>query len=274
VSRPRESDKETLPYTFFAHQAPVIPVKLAWPRRFDGTALCVGSMTPDLAYPLGTWLSDQSHTAIGIVVWAVPTALVVTWAVRTWVAATAFAQLPDLGWFRLHSYRVLALGRPAFVATLTSVLIGAVSHVVIDAFTHADRFGAQWLGYDDVVVDVPLRGSLPVPDLLQDLGHLLGTVAGILLLLHIGRRRLLEQWYGAEMVARVREFAVAPSRRLVFWSIVAAGLPLAALWVSRTRGYVEFRFIDVVALSTALACALPVASVPCRGSGRPRHPAR
>lgn len=30
---------------------------------FDGTALCVGSMAPDLAYPLGPWLSSHGHAA-------------------------------------------------------------------------------------------------------------------------------------------------------------------------------------------------------------------
>ena len=37
-----------LPLTWFAHQVPMIGMKLARPKWFDATALCIGSMMPDL----------------------------------------------------------------------------------------------------------------------------------------------------------------------------------------------------------------------------------
>ena len=40
----------TVPLTFLAHQAPVLPLKMRDPRRWDGLGLVVGSMAPDLAY--------------------------------------------------------------------------------------------------------------------------------------------------------------------------------------------------------------------------------
>ena len=39
-----------MPFTFLAHQAPVLPIKARRPDRWDGLALVVGSMAPDLAY--------------------------------------------------------------------------------------------------------------------------------------------------------------------------------------------------------------------------------
>jgi Domain of unknown function (DUF4184) len=41
-----------MPFTFFAHQAPFLPMARRWPRLIDGTALIVGTMAPDLAYAL------------------------------------------------------------------------------------------------------------------------------------------------------------------------------------------------------------------------------
>jgi hypothetical protein len=247
-----------VPLTFFAHQAPVIPLKLARPRWFDGTALCVGSMAPDLSYPFGALAHRQGHTAIGVVVWALPVTLVICWAIRRWVAGTAFAQLPDLGPFRVHSYRVLARGRPALAITMLSALIGATVHVVIDAFTHADRWGAQWLGYDDVVVHLPGLGDERLAHVFQLGGHTVGSLIGVALVLYIGARRQLDEWYGADAVAEARSFTLFLRQRVVFWVVVATAVPLAALWIAYANDYRSFRVIVALALTTAVAAALPV----------------
>ncbi len=236
-----------MPFTFFAHQAPVLPLKIWRPRWFDGTALCVGAMAPDFAYPLWPELSRQSHTAIGIATWSVGATLVICWAIRTWVAPTAFAQLPDLWWFRVHSYRVLAKRRPPLWQTVTSALVGAATHVIIDGFTHPGRWGAEWAGFGHRAAKA-----------LQYTGHSLGSLIAIAFLAYIGRRRLLDRWYGAATVERVRRFTLAFRQRVAFWCIVGTGVPIGWLWAAETTGVKPFRLIDSVAISTALACLLPL----------------
>ncbi|MDP4013047.1 MAG: DUF4184 family protein [Candidatus Nanopelagicales bacterium] len=39
-----------MPLTFGSHQAVVLPLKMLKPRWFDGTALVIGSMAPDLFF--------------------------------------------------------------------------------------------------------------------------------------------------------------------------------------------------------------------------------
>jgi hypothetical protein len=245
-----------MPFTFFAHQAPVLPLKIVRPRWFDGTALCIGSMAPDFAYPIGGWVRDQGHTAIGVVVWSLPLTLVICWAIRSWVATTAFAQLPDLWWLRLHSYRALALRRPVWWLTLSSALLGATTHVVLDAFTHSDRWGAEAVGWDRPLARFD---DTPLADVLQNVGHTLGSAIGLALLAYIGHRRLMERWYGADAVARVRRFTLAAHQRLLFWAVAGSGVPIGIGWVLLTHGYAIHKVIDAVAVTTALACALPAA---------------
>jgi hypothetical protein len=235
----------------------VLPLKIVRPRWFDGTALCVGSMAPDFSYPLGGWMLRQNHTAIGVVLLALPASLVICWAIRTWVASCAFAHLPDLGWMRVHSYRVLATRRPAWWLTVSSALIGATTHVILDAFTHWDRWGARWVGWDDRRVDVPVTGLVRLPDLLQNLGHTIGTAICIALLVYIGYRRLLERWYGTDAVEQARGFTLTADQRVWFWSVAAIGVPVGIVWVLIAPGYAMHKLIDAVALSTAIACALP-----------------
>lgn len=247
-----------MPVTFPAHQALVLPLKVWRPRLFDGTALCVGAAAPDLAYPLGAWLGGQSHTAIGLAVWAIPATLLVCAAMRWRVAAGLFAQLPDAGPLRLRSYRALGQRRPALVVTAVSALVGSVSHVVVDGFTHEGRWGAAWLGLDQVMGEVPIRGEVTAARALQYVGHLGGSVAGVALFIHVGRRRLMERWYGDEAVAVARRAVVSHHHRLAFWCVGLLPPLVAALGMSSRAGNPAFVMITATVVGLLGASALPL----------------
>jgi len=225
-----------MPVTFPAHQGPVLALKIARPNWVDGTALCVGTASPDLAYPFGAWLSRQGHTALGLIVWAIPVSLVICSLLRWRAAAGIFAHVPDLGPLRLRSLRVLGTRRPPARITLWSVAVGAASHMVIDGFTHSRRWGARWLGIDRVLGEWPLRGEYSVAAILQYIGHTAGSLLAVGLLVYVARRHLLERWYGADLVAAVRQVAVPPRRYVLFWSgvlLAVAGSAIAARLLGR-----------------------------------------
>ena len=225
--------RKPVPLAYPAHQAPAIALKILRPEWFDGTALCVGAAMPDLAFPFGSWLAHHSHSALGLVVWALPVTTVVCAVLRWRAAAGIFAQLPDAGPLRLRSLRVIGTKRPSVGITMWSGALGAVSHIVIDAFTHSTRWGAEWLGIDDVLGHWPFLGEYTVAGLLQYAGHTAGSVAAILLLIYIARRRLLERWYGQRLVDAVRRVDVTPTDRLRFWSAfgITVGIPVVAAHV-------------------------------------------
>ncbi len=206
-----------IPLTIPAHQAPVLPLKLWRPQWFDATALCIGSALPDLLYPFA---GDRGHSFPALVVLVPLTVL--TAAVLRWRAApTVFAQFPDLYQLRLRSYSVISRRRPRLAISVVSALIGVLSHIVIDAFTHSSRWGSRWAGFDAVWMQLPMRGDLSIARTLQYLGHTVGSVVGLLLFLYIGRNRLLEQWYGSEAVLAARRFRPCAAVRLGFWSVSA-----------------------------------------------------
>lgn len=211
-----------MPLTFPAHQLPVLPLKLWRPAWFDATALCVGAAAPDLANPLGAWMQHQSHTAIGIAAWSVPFTLVACALLRWRGAAGIFAQLPDAGVFRLRSYRVLGRRRPRVGVTIVSALIGAISHVVVDGFTHTGRWGANWAHLNTVIANGPRGREVTIAKLLQFGGHTVGSVAALCLFAFIGHRRLLEAWYGAAAVEDARWVNVASRERFIFWAVALA----------------------------------------------------
>ena len=74
-----------MPLTLFAHQVPTMGLKIARPKRFDGTALCIGSMVPDLAYAVSGYLHVDTHEWDGFWRLDLPLAIAITIAIRNTV---------------------------------------------------------------------------------------------------------------------------------------------------------------------------------------------
>ena len=218
-----------MPVTWFAHQAPVLPLKMVRPTWFDATALCVGSMTPDLMYSFSSSVDIHTHAWLPAIAYGLPITLVLSTIVRFVVAPVGAHQLPDLGTFRLHSYAVLSRRRPHPLLTAASAIIGIVSHIALDAFTHEGRWGVRWVGYDDVAVRIG-GFTKPLATVFQYIGHTLGSLVAVLLLWAIGRRRLLDEWYGPDAVEHARAAIFDRSQRVAFWSLTAAGALGGLLW--------------------------------------------
>jgi hypothetical protein len=247
-----------VPLTYLSHQAPVVGLKLARPRWFDGTALVIGSMSPDFAYAL--WREDpavDAHLLPALVWFCVPATVVVCWVIRWRVAAVAFAHVPDLGPLHLRDYRVLARRRPRLVLTATSALVGAVTHTVWDGFTHGDRFGPDrypWL-HDRISV---LGYHEYRHQFVQQLSTVVGALVTLLLLWVVARRRLLHAWYGTA-VDELGPGHLERRQRVVFWIVAAVGLAVGVATALASDYYwvITLRITLGLAAGVALASALP-----------------
>jgi nucleoside-diphosphate-sugar epimerase len=152
--------------------------------------------------------------------------------------------------------------------TLSSAVIGIATHVGLDAFTHPGRPGVRLLGYDDVTVTL-WGHTEPLAGVLQLLGHSVGSLVGLWLLAMLGRGRRLERWYGEEAVADARSFSLTPQARVLFWSLVAAGL-LIGLWAGWHGDLVEQIQRPLVGgtIAVVVAAWLPL----CQPCPQPRAP--
>jgi hypothetical protein len=252
-----------MPATFPSHAAAVLPLKLWCPSRFDGVALAVGSMAPDLLYALvgfGSW--PETHTVAGLFWWGLPVTVVLSWGVR-WAAPVIAAHLPP--WpaqLALRDYGVLGSVRHPFRVTVLSALLGAASHVVWDGFTH-DPAGHGW-----AVALLPGLRDWYV--LAQYLSTVVGGLVALALAVHIGRRRLLVAWHGpAPDVART------PG---TFWVSVVIGCALypatwsilPARWSAHVQGVRMLWAVGIGLLLGTLAARLSSARRARRALGRRR----
>ena len=239
-----------MPLTYFAHQLIVLPLKVTRPRWFDGTALCIGSMAPDFAYALvGTPLGFASHTPWAHLFWSLPVTLLCTRLVRNYLAEPLGAQLPDpIG----CEVRALACSSHHWAITALSALLGSVSHVFVDSFTHRHGWGYDHFSWLHQVV----APGWQVADVLQYVGHTVGSLLAAWWFWALCKKHRISAWNGSQH--EPSQYPVA----LWFWPVLRVGAgvsgALALLLVARgdsipiaiiRASYVAFAIVCLMAFS-------------------------
>ena len=233
-----------MPLTIPTHPVAVLPLKLWRPRAFDGVALVVGSIAPDVAYAYqGLGLTAESHTVAGLFWWALPVTLVCTWLIRL-AAADIAVHLPG----RCGDYGVLSRVGHRWYVTVPSALLGAVSHLLWDSFTHPL---SAWLAS-------PMVDGVPWFRVFQAVSNLIGFVVAAAVAIHIGRRRLLVDWHGPA--------PTRPRRPRLFWSVAASGAGALAA-VAAVLPAAEVFSVSAVRVMLAVAVGLLVAAATTQRAG-------
>lgn len=141
-----------MPWTF-AHPAAILLFRRVGSWSLPLSGLVVGSLAPDVGYYAGCFaLATQAHTAGGALLLCVPTGCGVVLLLR-WLRSLLIAPLPDPHRMALERLSVPSLSSPGHALRMVAaVSVGAMTHVVWDAFTHAG--GAM------VAALAPLRAEL------------------------------------------------------------------------------------------------------------------
>jgi hypothetical protein len=257
-----------MPATILAHQALVLPLKLRWPRAFNGTALVIGSMAPDLEF-IGRMSDDWlfSHTLAAQGYFAVPLTLLLLWLLTRHVLPTVLPFVRDHPALRLHDLSALRppRGPEEWLVAALSAYVGGVSHWALDGITHGGHSGwaVAYLPWLRTPVPWP-GGPVPLHDALQVGLTLVLGVAAALMLRHIVRGRLLWRWRAMEPVALPRR-ARHEGERLALAVLLAAGAGAmmgASLRAGTTTkawlaglafGAVDFVLLTAVLFTAALA---------------------
>ncbi|GIE99204.1 DUF4184 family protein [Paractinoplanes rishiriensis] len=242
-----------MPLTLPTHPTAVVPLKLWRPRWFDGVALVVGAVAPDVGYVTYgiTGETVRTHNLLALLWWSLPVTFVAARLVR-WAAPAVAANLPDAGVLRLRDYGVLGSVRHPWYVTAISALLGAFSHLAWDWFTHPGYFPSL---QSEVLPGWPWWGVL------SDASNLAGFAGGTLLLLHVGRYRLLRKWHGPP--ARRRRQPVR------FWTVVAVALGTGVtLVLARPVDWMAGQAIRVMLVAAvAVLCAAGVTRLTDRQLG-------
>ena len=190
-------------------------------------AIAIGAMAPDIPLFFRTWPPyDLTHSWIGVVTidLVLAFALLLVWRLvlrpavipltphwfalrwpREWLADRGS------GWWSLWGGRRASGGQRvvAGVLLVASMLLGAVTHVVWDAFTHTDRWGTHL---------IPFLDQRTGPFFNADIAHWISSIIGLGIIAIWGLRWLRRQ------DAAALELATPTWARALVWLALPASL--------------------------------------------------
>jgi hypothetical protein len=231
-----------------AHVVAVLPLATGRPgRRLVPAALVIGSVIPDLPYFV-TFLhhSDWTHAASG----PVTIDLVLGLAVFAGWYFVLRRPLVDLAprWLAGRLPRARSLNGVGWLWAVLSVVLGALTHVVWDTFTHRHRWGT-----DHVAVLNELLGPLPAYKWLQFTSGATGLIILVVWTLVWLRGR------PARPVTR----ATTAAQRIAAWYLVVAAFvgAVAVLWLPALVSGAAFDESVLFTLATGSIAATSLAVV-------------
>jgi len=248
-----EINKEVLdmPLTF-AHPAAVLPFSRK-SKYIHFSALVLGSMAPDFEYFLrGRPIGEIGHTFAGFFLLNLPLVLLVYLIYHRFIHQPLMSHLPE---FLQDTYSHQMAGNKAWkvVVFVYSALLGMLTHVIWDSFTHQNGFMVN--NFHILTQTFTLLGfQIPVYKFLQH-GS---TLFGILLIFGY-------LYYRASLIEHNKTPVVLSREKFIFWSILVVltlgyvclwqlinGIPISSygIWVVRM---IDSFFCSILTLSFFLA---------------------
>ncbi|WP_338814287.1 DUF4184 family protein [Bernardetia sp. Wsw4-3y2] len=165
-----------MPFTF-SHPAIILPFGFVGKRYFSLTALIIGSTTPDFEYFLRLRVrSDFSHTLFGVFWFDLPLGIALCFVFHLLVKKSLFKNLPFFLQTRFNDclgFDFIDYFKKHFLVVISSLLLGAFSHLFWDGFTHHYGFFVELFS---VLQTKTIFYSIPVFKILQHLSTLLGGI--------------------------------------------------------------------------------------------------
>jgi hypothetical protein len=212
-----------MPFTL-SHAAAVLPFSRPLARWGVLSAAVIGSMVPDSRVFTPWHLQRfETHSAMSLFTFSLPLGLAIYWLFQYLIKVPMLEVLPDGAYARWHSHEPPApIASPIrWLAAACGIFVGALTHLVWDAFTHEGARGVRMLPMQDEAIFDIGHHHLMFARAMQDLSSLLGLLAVIAMLAY-GLRRGKQAPIGDRILP-------AAERRRWIWGILLASL---ALWAA------------------------------------------
>lgn len=165
-----------MPFTF-AHPAIVLPL-YRLRQYFSLTGLIIGSMSPDFEYFLRMRIINHyGHEFSGLFSFNILTSIIVAFLFHHIIRNPLLDNLPSFLYQRLAGYKSFNWSiyfRQHYLLVIFSILIGGLSHLFWDAFTHPSGFFATHFVWPQTKLQVGSILTLPWYKILQHGSSLIG----------------------------------------------------------------------------------------------------
>jgi hypothetical protein len=184
-----------MPFTF-SHPAIVLPLATLRRQWISATGLIIGSMTPDFEYFIRMKVqSDYSHTLPGLLWFDIPLGVLLCFVYHNIVRNSFIGNSPNFLKKRLAVYTAFNwdnyFSEYWFVVCI-SILIGSLSHLLWDSFTHETGFFVLRLPFLRNSVQLS-EFTIPLYKLIQHCSSLVGGSIIIIALLSLKKYSIIDK---------------------------------------------------------------------------------
>lgn len=176
-----------MPFTF-SHPAIVLPLALLPRKWISLTGLVVGSLLPDFEYFLRMRIESQfSHTIPGVLWFNLPLGILITFLFHVIVRDALIDNLPSMLKSRLFVFKQFDWRghfKENWIVVSISVIVGTVSHILWDAFTHEHGYFVEAFPVLSTMTYV-LDEQIPIYRLLQHGSTFVGALVIAVVLLRL-----------------------------------------------------------------------------------------
>ncbi|MFW9878989.1 MAG: DUF4184 family protein [Candidatus Thorarchaeota archaeon] len=212
-----------MPSGVISHQAPGLFLKIKFPNKFDGTALCISTLVPDLNILVNFFLPfsfrNITHSLLGLLIYTIPLTILLTMLFRTYISPLVanivkkdrkiYQPLRYFGideWDRLKEKRY---NKKYFIVASYSALIGGLTHILLDVPAHhyIQLFFPLVIQSPDIllysIVDfgtiyigpLQIERNLTVARLIWIVEDTIMLIITLYLLRYIKKYNLIDKWY-------------------------------------------------------------------------------
>jgi small-conductance mechanosensitive channel len=170
-----------MPFTF-CHPAIVLPLAKVSKNKLSLTALIMGSMAPDFEYFIRMRMyREHSHSLGGLFYFELPITILLCILYHAFVRDSLINALPEIYRKRFESFTNLdwfGWAKKYWYVLIYSAIVGILSHIFWDAFTHEHGFFAERIPF---LQQNTLIANSPIPN--YHIAQLLSSIFGGLFIL-------------------------------------------------------------------------------------------
>ena len=212
-----------MPSGVISHQAPGLALKIKYPNKFDGTALCISTLIPDINVLFNPFLPFDfrtfTHSLLGVVLLTIPLTLILTVifcmnigpffaniAKRNGLFSKPLTYFGVDGWDNLKKKK---FNKRFFIVASYSAFIGGLTHLLLDLPAHEniEMFFPIILQSPDILLysiidfgpiaigQTQIERNLTVYGLIWIIETLITLVIALYLLRYVKKRDLISKWY-------------------------------------------------------------------------------
>ena len=212
-----------MPSAVVSHQAPGLLLKVKYPHKFDGTALCISAFVPDLNVLVDPFLPfsfrNITHSFLGLFIYIIPLTIILTILFCTYIGpfvaniakreSRIYKPLKFFGIDEWDNLKNKKYSKRFFIVATYSALLGGLTHLLLDLPAHKWIelfFPIVMLSPDILLYSIidfgpinigPIRidRNLTIYQLIWIIEDTITLITSLYLLRYIKKRNLISKWY-------------------------------------------------------------------------------